>query len=164
MNRRIIFRGFIFFNLLLYIALLSGCSNKPYLTGENSYRINKIKVSGQIQNLPINLPWNFNTAVMRNLLMESSFVLSDLHTLNSAEIRKPSVETIFLESIFPESQTMTLVIDDQALELKINSIQIEVKGPHVGRIILNQTLVYQGINNPDLEPAYDNFNKELKEF
>jgi hypothetical protein len=163
LNRRIIFRNFILFSLLACLLLLSGCSNKPYLTGDNSYRIKTIKISGEIQSLSINLPWNFNMAIMSNLLMESSFVLSDLHPLNSAEIHRPSVETVFLESIFPRKQTMTLFIDNQTLEMDIDSIQIEVKGPNVGRIILNQTLVYQGIDNPGLEPAFDNFIQELKE-
>jgi len=168
LNNKIIWKIF-FLNLLFCVLVISGCSNKPYLTGDNDYCINTVKTTGEIQKQPLKIPWNFNMAVMRNLLDESSFVLSDLHTPDpddppkpSNDLPEPSGETIFLESIFPESQTMTLTIDHDPVVLDINSIQIEVKGANIGKIILNQTLIFQGIDNPDLEQAFNDFVKELK--
>lgn len=162
LNKRIIIWGIVLMNVLFSTSFLSGCSNKPYLTGDNSYIIHTIKATGEIQKLPIVIPWNFNSAIMRNLLIESSFVLSDLRTPDPDELLKPSEDTILLESIFPESQTMTLVIDQHAVTMEINSIQIEVEGSHIGRIILNQTLIFQGINNPNLQPAFEDFAKILE--
>ena len=161
MNKRIIIRVIVVTNLLFGTLFLLGCSNKPYLTGDNSYSIHTIKATGEVETLPIVIPWNFNTAIMRNLLMESSFVLSDLRTSDPDELLKTSEDTIFLESIFPESRSMTLGIDQHDVTMDINSIQIEVKGPHVGRIILNQNLIFQGINNPNLQPTFENFAKIL---
>ncbi|MFZ3101050.1 MAG: hypothetical protein WA131_03410 [Desulfitobacteriaceae bacterium] len=162
MNKRIIIWVIVLFNLLFSTLFLSGCSNKPYLTGDNSYIIHTIKATGEIQKLPVVMPWNFNSAIMRNLLIESSFVLSDLHTPDSEELLKPSQDTILLESIFSKNRTMTLVIDQRAVTMDINSIQIEVEGSHIGRVILNQTLIFQGINNPNLQPAFQNFVKTLE--
>ncbi len=71
------------------------------------------------------------------------------------------IETITWK-YFPESQSMTLTIDHEPVKLDISSIQIEVKGANVGKIILNQTLIFQGIDNPDLEQAYTDFAKELE--
>jgi hypothetical protein len=152
----------LFISLLFCIFFLTGCSNGPYLTGDNDYSINTVKITGDIQKQPLKIPWNFNMAVMRNLLMESSFVLSDLHTPDSDDLPKTSGDAVFLESIFPESQTMTLIIDQHPVILDINSIQIEVKGLNIGKIILNQTLIFQGIDNPNLEAAFNDFIKELK--
>ncbi len=162
LNKRIIIWGIVLSNLLFSIMFLSGCSTKPYLTGDNSYIIHTIKTTGEIEKLPIVIPWNFNIAIMRNLLMESSFVLSDLRTPEADELIEPSQDTILLESIFPESRAMTLVIDQQVVVMNINSIQIEVGGSHIGRIILNQTLIFKGINNPNLQPAFEDFVKILE--
>ncbi|MHB8124824.1 MAG: hypothetical protein ACYDEJ_04125 [Desulfitobacteriaceae bacterium] len=162
MNKRIIIRGIVLINLLFSTFFLSGCSKKPFLTGDNSYIINTIKTTGEIQKLPIIIPWNFNMAVMRNLLKESSFVLSDLRTPDPDELLEPSEDTILLESIFPESQTMTLMIDQHNVTMDINSIQIEVEGSQIGRVILNHTLIFQGINNPNLQPAFCSFIKNLE--
>ncbi len=163
LNKRIIIWGIVLINLLFSTLFLSGCSNKPYLTGDNSYIIHTIKSTGEIQDLNVVLPWNFNMAIMRNLLIESSFVLSDLRTLDPNQPEKPSEDTVLLESIFPESQTLTLLINQHAVNMDIYSIQIEVEGSHIGRIILNQTFIFQGINNPDLQPAFRNFVKILKD-
>jgi hypothetical protein len=165
LNKEKIIRIVLFAYLLFWIFIISGCSNRPYLTGDNKYSINTVKITGEIQKQPLEIPWNFNMAVMRNLLMESSFVLSDLHTPptpDSDDFFKPSGETVYLESIFPESQKLALIIDKQSEDLDINSIQIEVSGSNIGKVILNQTLIFQGINNPDLEPAFTDFIKELK--
>lgn len=161
MNNRKIIRLILLINLLFCIFILSGCSNRPFLTGDNDYSINTVKITGEIKKQPLQIPWNFNMAVMRNLLIESSFVLSDLHTPDSDDLLKPSGDTVYLESIFPESQTMTLIIDQQPVVFDVNSIQIEVRGTNIGKIILNQTLVFLGIDNPDLEPAFTDFIKEL---
>jgi hypothetical protein len=161
LNNRKIIRLILLINLLFCLSVLPGCSNRPFLTGENDYSINTVKITGEIKKQPLQIPWNLNIAVMRNLLMESSFVLSDLHTPDSEDLQKPSSDTVYLESIFPESQTMTFIIDQQPVVLDVNSIQIEVRGSNIGKIILNQTLIFQGINNPDLEPAYTDFIKEL---
>ncbi len=164
MNNKIIWKIF-FLNLLFCVLIISGCSNKPYLTEDNDYCINTVETTGEIKKQPLEIPWNFNMAVMRKLLDESSFVLSDLHTPAPDDLPKPSgetIETIYLESIFPESQSMTLTIDHEPVKLDISSIQIEVKGANVGKIILNQTLIFQGIDNPDLEQAYTDFAKELE--
>lgn len=161
MNNRKIIRLILLINLLFCIFILSGCSNRPFLTGDNDYSINTVKITGEVKKQPLQIPWNFNMAVMRNLLMESSFVLSDLHTPDSDDLLKPSGDTVYLESIFPESQTMTLIIDQQPVVFAVNSIQIEVRGSNIGKIILNQTLVFLGIDNPDLEPAFTDFIKEL---
>lgn len=66
--------------LLVASLLLSGCSNKPFLTPDNSYAIVTYDSQGNSRSIPINLSWNTNTAVLRQLLMEASFVLSDLRS------------------------------------------------------------------------------------
>jgi len=70
--------------LVLAVSLsglfLSGCSEKPLLTQDASYVILSVSPSGMTQSELIKLPWNTNMAVMQKLLLESSFVLSDLHT------------------------------------------------------------------------------------
>lgn len=154
--------GIVLMNLLFSTFFLSGCSNKPYLTGDNNYVIHTIKATGEIQKLPIVIPWNFNMAILHNLLIESSFVISDLQTLDSDELLKPFEDTIFLESIFPKNQTMTLMINQHPVTMDINSIQIEVEGSHIGRVILNQSLILQGITNPNLQPAFQNFVEILE--
>ena len=164
LNKRIFIWGILLINLVFSTFFLSGCSNKPYLTGNNSYIIHTIKATGEVQNLSIVLPWNFNMAIMHNLLLESSFVLSDLRTLDADSIEpvKPTEDTILLESIFPESQKVTLVIDQNPVVLDINSVQIEVEGANIGRVILNQTFRFQGINDPNLQPAFRDFMKTLE--
>lgn len=144
-------------NTLLFTLFLSGCSNNPYLTIDNSYNIKTTTVTGETQTVPIMLPWNFNFDVMQNLLLECSFVLSDLKTPDPNEPVLSSEDTIMLESIFPTSQQITFTIDKQQKTMNITSIQIEVSDPHIGRVILNKTTVLQGINDPNLQPAYQNF-------
>jgi len=103
----------------------------------------------------IELPWNTNTAVLQKFLLEASFVLSDLHTLSSTELSKEApLKATRIQANFPQPKRMKFVVDKHVLNLDVQSIQIEVEGAHVGQVILNQTLVLQGINNPNLQPAF----------
>lgn len=103
----------------------------------------------------IELPWNKNTAVLQKFLLESSFVLSDLHTPSSLESSKEaSLNATRIQANFPQPKRMKFIVDQHVLNLDVQSIQIEVEGAHVGQVILNQTMVLQGIDNPNLQPAY----------
>jgi hypothetical protein len=183
--------------ILLILFLLSGCS-KPVLTQENSYSIITISPDGEIQKQPIQLTWNSNAAVMKELLLEASFVLSDLHTqisdeapntnvsnqkslIDISETRsnnsnsnnknnknevsnnppEPLAQTILLEANFPETKQFDLTIDDNEFKLDVSSIQIEVDGKNPGRVIINQVLILQGISNPNLKLAYEEFTEML---
>lgn len=71
--------------VLSLLFLISGCTGRPFLTQDNSYSIIKVSPEGEIQKTPIQLTWNSNYAVLQKLLLEASFVLSDLHTQSSPE-------------------------------------------------------------------------------
>lgn len=150
------------FLILLVTLLLSGCSNKPFLTPENTYAIITISNDGMIHNTPVNLPWNINQAVLQKLLVEASFVLSDLHTASAITSQDPG-HTIYLQTTFPQSKKLLLNIDNLSINMEVQSIQIEVQGPDVGRVILNQSWMLQGIYNPNLSPAFSDFMKMLQE-
>ena len=95
-------------------------------------------------------------AVMQKLLLESSFVLSDLHTPSELESsNKDPLGTTSLQANYPEPKRMTFVVDDHVLTLDVQSLQIEVEGANVGQVIINQTIILQGINNPNLQPAFE---------
>lgn len=150
------------FAVLFSSLFLSGCSEKPFLKQDGSYVILTILPSGTTQSELIELPWNTNMAIMQKLLLESSFVLSDLHTPIAL---KPSVNdplgTTNLQANFPEPKRMTFNVDDHVLTLDVQSLQIEVKGASVGQVIINRTIVLQGINNPNLQPAFDALTEML---
>lgn len=94
-------------------------------------------------------------AIMQKLLLESSFVLSDLHTPSTLDTPPDYPKTTMLQANYPEPKRMTFSVDDHTLTLDVRSLQIEVGGANVGRVILNQTLILQGINNPNLQPAFE---------
>lgn len=156
--------------LLLLLLFVSGCTGRPYLTKENSYSIYINTPEGETQKIPIQLSWNTNVAVMQKLLLEASFVLSDLQTQSAPvkesqdELSKASQDetaakenTIILEANFPKPKSFDLTIDNQSIVMEVSSLQIEVDGPHPGRVILNQEILLQGIPNPNLKPAYNEF-------
>lgn len=165
--------------ILLISLFLNGCSPKPFLTQDCSYVIVSVSPTGETQSKLIELPWNTNMAIMQKLLLESSFVLSDLHTPSALEavpkvpletppVQTPSTQisftqTTILQANFPESKRMTFVVDQSNLILDVQSIQIEVTGANVGQVTLNQTLVLQGINNPNLQPALEELINMLDE-
>jgi len=111
---------------------------------------------GETQSELIELPWNTNMAIMQKLLLESSFVLSDLHT--PPIVLEPSkqnpIKTTSLQANFAEPKRMTFVVDRHALTLDVQSLKIEVEGANIGRVTLNQTLILQGIDDPNLQPAF----------
>lgn len=76
--------------ILVLLIFVGGCAERPFLTKDNSYSILKVSPDGETQKYPIQLSWNSNVAVMQKLLLEASFVLSDLHT--------PTIETLNQES------------------------------------------------------------------
>lgn len=143
--------------LAIFISslFLSGCSEKPFLTQEGSYVIISISPSGMTQSELIELPWNTNKALMQKLLLESSFVLSDLHTPSTLDASiNVSLKTTILQTNFDKPKRMSFLVDQQILTLDVQSLQIEVEGDNVGQVTLNQTLTLQGINNPNLQPAF----------
>lgn len=141
---------------------LGGCSEKPYLTQDGSYVILTISPSGMTQSELIQLPWNTNMAVMQKLLLESSFVLSDLHTPSPQELAKlDPTTTVNLQANFPQPKRMSFVVDKHVLTLDVQSLQIEVEGANVGQVTINRTMVLQGINNPNLQPAFEALNDML---
>lgn len=144
------------FAVLFSSLFLSGCSERPFLKQDGSYIIVSVSPSGTTQSEPIELPWNTNMAIMQKLLLESSFVLSDLHTPSTLKsINQDPLGTTSLQANFPEPKRMTFVVDDHLLTLEVQSLQIEVKGARVGQVIINRTIILQGINNPNLQPAFE---------
>lgn len=157
--------------VIITSLFLNGCSPKPFLTQDGSYVIVSVSPTGETQSKLIELPWNSNMAIMQKLLLESSFVLSDLHTPSALESTPevpleippqtslvhpaPPLHTTILQANFPEPKRMEFVIDQRALTLDIQSLQIEVVGANVGQVTLNQTIILQGINNPNLQPALE---------
>jgi len=193
------------FVLLIFVG---GCAERPFLTKDNSYSILKVSPEGETQKYPIQLSWNSNVAVMQKLLLEASFVLSDLHTqlntdivsqkdelnkvtqptneplnqeitppppepepskviegevheISPEKMATPKSDTILLEANFPRAKKFNLVIDDKQYTLDISSIQIEVEGEDPGQVIINQTMVLQGIPNTSLQSSYEEFTKML---
>jgi len=142
--------------VLLASLFLSGCSEKPFLTQDGSYVILSIAPSGMTQTELIELPWNTNMALMQQLLLESSFVLSDLRTPSAPNylINAPRQTTI-LQTNFSKPKRMSFLVDQKTLTLDVQSLQIEVEGANVGQVILNQTITLQGIDNPNLQPAFE---------
>lgn len=103
-------------------------------------------------------------AVMQKLLLESSFVLSELHTPNS---KNPTIigpiKTTILQANYPKPKRMSFLVDEQVLTLDVQSLQIEVEGSNVGQVTLNQTIILQGIYNPNLQPAFEDLEQMLHE-
>jgi len=66
-----------------------------------------------------------------------------------------------LQANYAEPKRMSFLVDEQVLTLDVQSLQIEVKGAHVGQVILNQTITLQGINNPNLQPAFEDLKAML---
>lgn len=155
--------------VLLSILFLSGCSEKPFLTQDGTYVILTVSPSGMTQSELIKLPWDKNMAVMQKLLNESSFVLSDLHTPSEEETSNNDqqdsannqLKSISLQANFSEPKRMTFNVDHHNLTLDVQSLQIEVEGPHVSQVTINQTIVLQGIKNPNLQPAFEALVKML---
>jgi hypothetical protein len=142
---------------------LSGCSDKPFLTQDASYVIQTIYPSGMTQSQLIELPWNTNKAIMQQFLLESSFVLSELHSTSSdsAATQDTPFKTTILKANYPEPKQMSFLVDKQVLTIDIRSLEIEVEGANVGQVTLNQTLTLHGINNPNLQPAFEDLKKML---
>lgn len=212
--------------LILLLFILSGCADRPFLTKEGTYSIVSVSPEDTIQRTPIELTWNSNIAVMQKLLLEASFVLSDLHSIPeagpgealaqgdlasappkqsedalvlseeratiTADALEPAKDplaskedgqatpnasdggsadenpgslpgeptwTVLLEATFPEVKPFELLIDNELKTLHISSIQIEVIGNHPSRVLLNQSIVLQGIANPNLQSAFEEYLK-----
>jgi len=142
--------------VLFSSLFLSGCSEKPFLTQDGSYVILSVSPSGNTRSELIELPWNTNMAIMQKLLLESSFVLSDLHTPSTLTSSGPALLGMTsLQANFPKPKRMTFVVDGHVLTLDVQSLQIEVEGASVGQVTINQTIILQGINDPNLQPAFD---------
>ncbi|KUO76180.1 MAG: hypothetical protein APF81_15030 [Desulfosporosinus sp. BRH_c37] len=150
--------------IFLSSLFLSGCSEKPFLTQTGSYVLITISPSGMTQSELIELPWNTNKAIMQKLLLESSFVLSDLHTPKALDssISVP-LKTTILQANFTEPKRMSFNVDKQILTIDVQSLQIEVEGANVGQVTLNQTITLQGINNPNLQPAFQALRDILRD-
>lgn len=101
---------------------------------------------------------------MQKLLLESSFVLSDLHTPKALDssISVP-LKTTILQANFTEPKRMSFNVDKQILTIDVQSLQIEVEGANVGQVTLNQTITLQGINNPNLQPAFQALRDILRD-
>jgi len=142
--------------VFLSSLFLSGCSETPFLAQDGSYVILSISPSGMTHSELIKLPWNANKAIMLKLLVESSFVLSDLHTPSTLNpsLTIPLKKTI-LQTNFSKPKSMSFLVDKKVLTLDVHSLQIEVQGADVGQVTLNQTITLQGINNPNLKPALE---------
>lgn len=143
--------------VFLFSLFLSGCSEQPFLPQDGSYVILSISPSGMTRSELIKLPWNANIAIMQKLLLESSFVLSDLHTLKplvpSINAVLPLTTTI-LQTTFTKPKSMSFLVDQKILAYNVQSLQIEVEGANVGQVTINGTTTLQGINNPNLQPAF----------
>lgn len=141
--------------IILLSLFLSGCSEKPFLTQDGSYVILSISPSGMTQSELIDLPWNTNKAIMQNLLVECSFVLSDLRTTG---VKNPSIttptNTTLLQTNFSQPKRMSFLVDKKVLTLDVQSLQIEVEGANIGQVTLNQIIILQGIKNPNLRSAF----------
>lgn len=161
--------------VLLLLLFIPGCTEKPVLTREDTYSIIVISPQGQAQNIPVQFSWNSNFAVLQKLLIEASFVLSDLHSKENPPVESSlSQSTVMLQAHFPKSRDVNLTVDDHPMTLHLDSIEIEVDGPHQGRIILNQTpnenlkqnlnptIILQGIPDPNLKPTFDDFMDMLR--
>lgn len=96
--------------ILALLFLISGCAGRPYLTQDNSYSIIKVSPEGETQKTPIQLTWNSNAAVMQKLLLEASFVLSDLHTQLGPEKESTDNENPNTESSESEFSKATQLI------------------------------------------------------
>lgn len=150
--------------VLLTSLFLSGCSSKPLLTQDGNYGIISVLPSGETQYQPLDLPWNSNMAVMQDLLLECSFVLSDLHTPKDTDQSHPShIVTTSLQAIFTEPKRMTFQVDKHPVTIDVQSLQIEVEGSNIGQVTINQNLILQGIDNPNLEPAFKKLTDMLNE-
>lgn len=142
--------------VLFSSLFLSGCSERPFLKQDGSYVIVSVSPTGTTQSELIELPWNTNMAIMQKLLLESSFVLSDLHTPSALKTSNIApLGSTSLQANFPEPKRMTFVVNDHILTLDVQSLEIEVEGGNVGQVIINQTIILQGINNPNLQPAFE---------
>lgn len=155
LQRRLIVRWLI--PLILVTFFLSGCASSPFLATDNSYSIVTVASDKTTTTSPIQLPWNANTAILRKLLFEASFTISDLHTIVAVNKDQNSDPSVYLVSAFPQSKQLALTIDDSSVTMDVQSIQVEVQGPDPGRVILNQSWVLQGIPDPNLTPAYLDF-------
>ncbi|CAA7601175.1 Prokaryotic membrane lipoprotein lipid attachment site profile [Acididesulfobacillus acetoxydans] len=155
---RRVFRLFV--PLVIAAFILSGCANLPFLSAESTYSILTVAADGTSQTSPIKLPWNANTAVLHKLLLEASFTISDLHS--DATSTDSKTASVYLMSVFPHSKSMNLNIDGVTVAMDVRSIQVEVQGPDVGRVILNKSWALQGISDPNLTPAYLDFLKMLE--
>lgn len=141
---------------------LGGCSDKPFLTQDASYVILSIYPSGITQFELIELPWNTNKAVMQQLLLECSFVLSELHTPTGSTVPQDiPCKTTILQAHYAEPKQMSFLVDKQVLTIDVQSLQIEVEGANVGQVTLNETLTLHGINNPNLQPAFESLKEML---
>lgn len=147
---------------------LSGCSDKPFLTEEGEYVIIYSSPSGITRSELVKLPWNTNLAIMQKLLIESSFVISDLRTSSKSQPHmalSPTInvplKTTILKTNFPQPKRMSFLVDQQALTFDVQSLQIEVEGTDVGQVTINQTTILQGINNPNLLPAFKDLEDML---
>lgn len=171
--------------LLLLLLLVPGCKSKSGLTQHDNYTITIISPQGDPQSFPVQLSWNSNMVVVQKFLMEATFTLSDLNTpespslestppsnpseiapelLTSDELDKneqPQKSTVLIKALFPESRIFNLTINDNSEELILDSIEIEIEGSQPGRVILNDHLILQGINDPNLKPAFDELLKML---
>lgn len=160
--------------LLFLSLLLSGCANKPFLTSDNSYAIVTDDLKGNSRELSLNLSWNANPAVFRQLLVEASFVLTDLrsHPTDPAQAGQQSLSAdvsttldhrTYLQATFPDSKQLTFLVDGLNVTVSVQSIEIEVEGPDPGQVILNHTWVLRGIANPNLYPAYEKLVEMLNQ-
>ncbi|NMA68229.1 MAG: hypothetical protein GX958_02275 [Desulfitobacterium sp.] len=175
------------FCILLIFLFSSGCAERPFLSKESHYQVVVITNEEEINTWPIEFTWNSNSAVLQQLFLEASLVLGDLQTIhpNEAQIslqpnettnRLQSIETpnspqsemlteeelnnyptILLEAFFTETKSFELVIDGKKEAIELSSVQIEIQGKHPGLVILNHESKYQGIINPSLESAFENY-------
>lgn len=150
------------FVLIFSSLFLTGCSPKPFLTQDDSYVILSTSSTGMTQSELINLPWNTNMAIMQKFLLECSFVLSDLNTLSDQELSvHTQSKSTSIQATFSPPKRMKFVVDQQIIIIDVQSIQIVVEGERVGQVTINQTTVLQGINNPNLQQAFNDLNDLL---
>jgi hypothetical protein len=148
--------------VLFSSLFLSGCSQEPYLTTNGSYEILSVSSSGTTEVEPIELPWDTNMAIMKKFLMETSFVLSDLHTPSEAELSNQNTgATTSLLANFSEAKRMTFWVDNHNLTLDVQTLQIVVDGGNIGQVTINKTIVLQGINDPNLQTDFEALNNML---